>query len=318
MEKQKNSYSLYAGFKSRLKEDFSRNLKIAKKHRIHYFFLIPYAAIFIAFTVIPVIISVYLSFTYFNILEAPRFIGLQNYFTLFFNDNIFLTSLKNTLLFAAITGPIGYFLCLMLAWLINEFSRGTRTALTMLFYAPSISGNMYMIWALLFSGDSYGFINGYMLKLNLISTPIQFLQDENYIKTVIILAVLWMSLGTSFLSFIAGLQGIDRQYYEAGAIDGIKNRWQELWFITLPMMKPQLMFGAVMSITASFGIGDVVTNLVGFPSVNYSANTLALHLMDYGSIRMKMGYASAIAVVLFAMMVLSNKIVQKFLHKVGV
>lgn len=317
MEAKQTAGSLPARFLRRARRDFKSNLRQMKKHRVHYLLVAPFAILFITFTVIPVLMAMGLSFTYFNVLEPPRFIGLQNYFTMFFSDDIFLISLKNTLLFAVLTGPAGYLLCLLLAWLLNEVSRAQRTVLTLLFYAPSISGNMYMIWALLFSGDSYGYINGLLMKLGLISTPIQFLQDERYIKIVVIVAVMWMSLGTSFLSFIAGLQGIDRQYYEAGAIDGVRNRWQELWFITLPMMKPQLMFGAVMSITSAFGIGDVVTNLVGFPSVNYSANTLALHLNDYGNIRMKMGYACAIAVVLFAMMVLSNKLIQKLLSRVG-
>lgn len=253
-------------FRTRLKRDLRAQCRLAREHRVHYLLMLPYALVFFLFTVLPVIISIYLSFTYFNVLEPPRFIGLQNYFKLFFNDDLFLTAIRNTLVFAAITGPVSYFLCLMLAWLINELPAKPRAVLTLMFYAPSISGGMYMIWSLLFSGDSHGFINGFLLDMGLITKPIQFLKDEATINTVIIIVVLWMSLGASFLSFIAGLQGIDKQYYDAAAIDGVRNRWQELWFVTLPLMKPQLMFGAILSITGSFGIGDTIPTWWDIPA----------------------------------------------------
>lgn len=304
--------------KQKLKRDWKVQARLAKKHRIHYLFMAPFALVFITFTILPVIVSIYFSFTYFNVFEPPRFIGITNYIKLFFNDDIFMIAVKNTLLFAAITGPVSYIMCLLFAWVINELPHYPRTFMTLLLYAPSISGGMYMIWSILFSGDSQGYINGFLLNLGLIENPIVFLKDPDYMNGIIILVVLWQSLGTSFLSFIAGLQGIDRQYYDAAAIDGVKNRWQELWFVTLPLMKPQLMFGAVMSITASFGIGDVVTNLVGFPSVDYTSHTIINHLQDYGTIRFEMGYACAIATVLFLMMIICNKIIQKLLNKVGV
>ena len=134
---------------------------------------------------------------------------------------------------------------------------------------------------------------------------------------VVVLASLWTSMGVGFLSFVAGIKGVDDAQYEAGAIDGIKNRWQELWFITLPNMKPQLMFGAVMAITSSLSVGSVGDGLVGFPSPNYATHTIYNHLMDYGSIRMEMGYASAIAFVLFLLMIVANMLIQKLLSKVG-
>jgi multiple sugar transport system permease protein len=301
----------------RIKRDLKYQVALAKKHRMHYLFMAPYALIFIAFTILPVIISIVLSFTYFNILEPPHWVGLQNYYKLFFNDDLFMTAVRNTFVFAVITGPIGYMLCLMLAWLINELPPKQRALMTLLFYAPSISGGMYMIWSLLFTGDSYGLINGFLIKWGLINVPILFLKNEAYINVVIIIVILWMSLGTSFLSMIAGFQGIDKQYYEAAAIDGVKNRWQELWFVTLPLMKPQLLFSAVLSITGAFGIGDVITNLAGYPSVNNVALTLMNYLTDYGTIRFEMGYACAIATLLFIIMVLCNKGIQKILARVG-
>ena len=188
---------------------------------------------------------------------------------------------------------------------------------TLIFYAPSISGQVYLIWGTLFSGDSYGWVNGILLDFGLITKEIQWFQDADYVMPLCIVVALWTSLGTSFLSFIAGLQGIDRSMYEAGAVDGIRNRWQELWYITLPSMKPQLMFGAVMAITSAFGFGGVVTALCGFPSVDYAAHTIMHHLDDYGGQRFEVGYSSAIAVVLFAVMVGANMLVKKVLSKVG-
>lgn len=298
-------------------DDLKYKWNLAKKHKMQYLFMLPYLLIFTAFTVLPVVISIYLSFTYFNILESPKYIALENYFRLFVDDRIFVQSLKNTIVFAVITGPISYLISLFMAWLINDRKRYGRVFFTVLFYAPSLTGGLIAVMQIIFSGDTYGFLNAFLLRWGIVNDPILFLQDTRYINAIIIFVVLWGSLGAQFLSFIAGLQGIDQQYYEAGAIDGIRNRWQELWFITLPLMKPQLMFGAVLSITASFGIGDIINNLVGFPSTEYVAHTIVLHLFDYGSVRFEMGYASAIATLLFIIMITTNKAVQKLISKVG-
>lgn len=292
-------------------------IKQIKKHKVSYFFIAPFMIIFIIFTVIPVLLSLGLSFTYYNILEPPKFIGFQNYLNLLLADDVFLIAVKNTFLLAAITGPIGFFAALLFAWLINELKPKMRAFATLIFYAPTISGQVYLIWSIMFSGDAYGYINGFLMKLGIIKEPIQWLTDPKYMMWVIVLVILWMSLGTGFLSFIAGLQGIDKTLYEAGYVDGIRNRWQELWYITLPSMKPQLMFGAVMSITQSFAVYEVTVALAGFPSTDYAATTVVTHLMDYGSVRFEMGYASAIATILFLSMVITNKIVQSMLKKVG-
>lgn len=288
-----------------------------KKNKMAYIFLAPYFILFLVFTVAPVIVSMALSFTYFNILEPPQFIGLDNYLRLFLEDSQFLQALKNTFVYAIIVGPIGYFISLFVAWFINELSPKIRAIVVLLFYAPSISGTVYLIWKLMFSSDSYGYLNGTLLKLGIIDRAINWLQNPKYILGIVIIVGLWMSLGTSFLAFVAGLQGIDRSLYEAGAVDGIKNRWQELWYITLPSMKPQLMFGAVMSITSAIGVSDIATNIAGLPSVQDAALTWVNHLIDYGWIRFEMGYASAIATVLFLTMVGINKFVQRLLRKIG-
>ncbi|MEI2395509.1 MULTISPECIES: carbohydrate ABC transporter permease [Paenibacillus] len=287
----------------------------ANKHS--YILMAPYMLLFAVFTVLPVLVSVVLSFTYFNMLEFPKFIGWQNYTRLFLEDDVFLIALKNTLLFAVITGPISYIACFVFAWIINELSPKLRAVMTLVFYAPSISGNVYFIWLMIFSGDRYGIMNGLLLKFGFILEPIQWLKTEGYIMPIIILVQLWLSLGTGFLTFIAGLQTVDGTLYEAGAVDGIKNRWQELWYITLPSMRPQLMFGAVIQITTAFAVADVSIALAGFPSVNYAAETIVTHLIDFGTTRFEMGYASAIATVLFFIMVGTNLVVQKLLRKVG-
>ncbi len=295
----------------------SELLKQMRKSKISYAMLSPYLLLFMLFTLLPVLSAVFLSFTYYNFLEAPTFIFLSNYQKLFLADEIFLTALKNTLLIAVITGPLSYAICFLLAWAINDFSPIVRAILTTVFYAPSISGAVYMIWQLIFSSDSYGIINSLIMNLGFKNEPILWLQDSKYVLAVVIIVSLWLSLGTSFLAFIAGLQGIDRSLFEAGTVDGITNRWQELWYITLPSMKPQLMFGAIMQISSSFGVGEVSQNLAGLPSVDYAAHTLVNHITDYGNVRFEMGYASAIATILFIMMVGTNKLVQTLLNKLG-
>ena len=286
------------------------------KNKKSYLFLLPFGLIFMLFTVIPVLVSISLSFSHYNMLSPARFSGWENYIKLL-NDEIFIIALKNTLLFALITGPIGYLASFFMAWLINEQGRAMRVILTFIFYAPSLSGQLYIVWQILFSGDSYGYANGFLMSAGLINEPVQWLTDPAYMVPVVIVVMLWMSLGTSFLVFIAGLQTLPKSHFEAALVDGIKNRWQELWYIVLPQMKPQLMFGAVMAITNSFTIFDQITNLVGFPSTDYAAHTIVAHLVDYGVIRFEMGYASCIATVLFLIMVGCNKGVQRLLQKVG-
>ena len=289
----------------------------AGKNRIAYLFLAPFFILFFIFTVVPVIISLFLSLTAYNMLQPPRFIGIGNYLRLFFSDDTFFLALRNTIVYAIITGPAGYIASFLVAWFINEMSPRIRSVIILLFYAPSISGTVYMIWKLIFSNDAYGYVNGILMRLGIIDAPILWLQSEKYVLTVVILVALWLSLGTSFLAFVAGLQGVDRSLYEAAAIDGVRNRWQEMWFVTLPSMRPQLMFGAVMSITGAFSVGDLTANLAGMPSVKYAAHMIVNHMVDYGTIRFEMGYASAIATVLFLLMVGTNKIVQSALKKIG-
>lgn len=292
-------------------------IKNIKKSKHYYILMAPFAILFFTFTVIPVFMSLGISFSYFNLLEAPKFVGFDNYIKLFLEDDVFIIALKNTLILAVVTGPISYLMAFVFAWLINELGPKLRSFLTLIFYAPSISGNAFLMWLLIFSGDLHGYANSFLINYGFIDNPIQWLKDPQYIMLVIIIVQLWLSLGVSFLAFIAGLQSVDKTLYEAGAIDGIRNRWQELWYITLPSMKPQLMFGAVMQITTSLAIAEVSMQLVGFPSVQYAGHTIVTHLIDYGTVRYDLGYASAIATVLFIIMISTNLIVRQILRKIG-
>jgi len=300
------------------KHNFSVAIKKMKRSKMCYAFLAPYAIIFFLFYVAPVAVSIFFSFTYYNILESPRFLGLDNYISLILEDDIFLTSIKNTLVIAVVTGPLGYIASFLFAWLINELPRWVRSVAVIIFYAPSIAGAACLsIFSVFFRGDAYGQVNAFLMNLGIIDTPILWFINPTYMLPICMVVILWMSLGSGFLSFVAGLQGVDRSQFEAGYMDGVKNRWQELWYITLPNMKPMLMFGAVMSITQAFSVYDVTVTLCGNPSTDYAARTIVTHLVDYGFTRFEMGYACAIATILFLMMILCNKAIQNLLRRVG-
>ena len=296
---------------------FQWTLHEMKRNWVAYLMLAPYYLIFLTFTIIPVFVSLFISFTDFNMLETPNFLLFQNYTRLFVDDDIFIIAIQNTMIFAAITGPVSYIMSFLVAWFINELSPKIRALVTLVFYAPNLAGSVYLIWQVAFSADSYGYVNGLLLYLDMIDTPVDWFHNASYVMPLCIVVALWTSLGTSFLAFIAGLQGLDRSLFEAGAVDGVKNRWQELWYITLPSMKPMLLFGAIQAITGSFGFGGIVTALAGFPSVDYAAHTITHHLDDYGGARFEIGYASAIATVLFIIMVGANGLVNKLLSKLG-
>jgi multiple sugar transport system permease protein len=288
-----------------------------KRNKVSYFFLAPFLTFFTFFTIIPILTSIGLSFTYYNILETPRFIGLSNYRLLFVDDDIFLKAIGITLKFAVVTGPVGYVMAFLLAWLISQIPIKYRFFYTLCFYTPSITSAVAMsvVWLYLFAGDRKGLINYWALQLGILDEPFLFLQNVNSIVPVIIIVSLWMSMGIGFLAFLAGLQNVPTDLYEAGAIDGIKYRWQQLWYITIPAVKPQLLFGAVLQVVFSLQVFDVSVQLVGIPSPLYAGHTILTHLFDYAFIKFEMGYASAISVVLFCMMVGLNRLIFKWLGR---
>ena len=265
--------------------------------------------LFVLFVLAPVAQSIFYSFTNFDLLKRNDFVGFNNYKQLFLNDEIFLLALKNTMIFACIAGPVSYIMSFIMAWVLNDMKG--RTVFALAFYAPSITSGaaMGVIWTYFFSSDSYGLINNVLLKFGIISSPILWNQSVDLILPVCIFIQIWMSMGTGFLVFMAGLQNANQELYEAGAIDGIKGRFAELFYITLPQMKPQLLFGAINTISGSFGVFDVITSFAGFPTPNYAGHTLVAHIFDYAFVRYEMGYASAVSVVLFLITFLFGKAV---------
>lgn len=278
-----------------------------------YLMVAPFLIMFFVFTVLPIAVSVCLSFFNYDMISMPKFNGFENYMRMFMYDDVFPITVKNTLIFAVIAGPIGFCLSFILAWFVNDFSPMVRTLLSFMFYAPSLVGNAYFIWQVLFSGDTYGYLNSLLLSVGFITEPVQWLKTEQYIMPIIIIVQLWQSMGISFLANISGLQNVNRELYESGSIDGIRNRWQELIYITVPSMQHMLLFSAVMQIQSSFSVSAIAIQLVGFPSIGYAGDTIVSHLTDVGTVRYELGYASAIAVILFAMMALTRIIVGKIL-----
>ena len=299
----------------------SKNNKIKKnfdrQDLANYLLLAPFDLLFLLFTVIPIISSVILSLFDFDMINFPSFAAFDNYRRMFVEDKNFLAVLKNTVILAVITGPLGFLLSFVLAWFLNEFKPITRTILSFMFYAPSLVGNAYFIWQVAFSNDSYGYINSLLLSLGAISEPVKWLKDASYVMPIVVIVQLWQGMGVSFLANISGLQNINDEMYEAGSIDGIRNRWQELWYITLPSMKNMLMFSAVMQIASAFSISAIPKALAGYPSVNNSVDTIVSYLVDVGNVKYELGYASAISVLLFAMMFLTRTLVSKLLNKTG-
>ena len=277
----------------------------------------PFVIFFFIFTIVPIFSSIFFSLTSYDMISAPHFVGLDNYRRLIANDPDFMVTVKNTFVFAVVAGPLGFLLAFLLAWLVNEFTPTIRAFLSFMFYAPSLVGNAYFIWQVAFSGDSYGYINSLLLSLGIITEPIVWLKNATFLMPIIIIVQLWQSMGVSFLANISGLQNVSRDMYEAGAIDGIRNRWQELWYITLPGMKHMLLFSAVMQIAGSFSISGIVEQLAGYPTVNYAADTIVSYLSDVGNVKYEMGYASALSVVLFVMMIVTRGVTNKLLNKTG-
>jgi multiple sugar transport system permease protein len=278
---------------------------------------LPFLVLFFVFTILPILSSVVLSFTDFDAVSMPKFVGLENYFRMFTSDEVLPTALKNTVLFAVFIGPFGFALSFFLAWIINEFGKSARSILSFLFYSPALVGNAYYIWQIMFSGDSYGYANSILMSFGIVTEPIQWFRNEQYVFVIIVLIQLWLSMGVSFLANIAGLQNIDDELYEAGAIDGIKTRWHELWYITLPSMKSILLFGIVMQIQSAFSVSAIPMALAGYPSVNHSVDTILSHLQDVGAERFEMGYASAISVLLFVLIIITKNVLTKFVNSVG-
>ena len=289
--------------------------KFLNKHSV-FVLLFPYALLFVLFIILPTVAAIALSFTDFNTIQFPDFVGAKNYISLFTNDSVFMQKvLPNTVVYAVFTGIGGYILSFLLAWMLAQLTRPVRTFLTIIIYAPSMTGGVMLatIWTVIFNGDKSGYLNALLLKLGFIEQPVAWAQSDKYLLPIMIIVTLWSSMGIGFLAMLSGITNGNTELYEAGYIDGIKNRFQELFMITIPSMKPQMMFAAVMQIAASFAIGNVGKILCGFPSTNYSVHTIVNHIEDYGRVRYEMGYAAAISFMLTVVMILTRNVITKLL-----
>ncbi len=275
-------------------------------------FLTPYVMLFFTFIIIPVIIAIALSFTYFNTIETPDYVGLRNYIELLTRDEVFMQYvLPNTIKFAFIVGPVGYIMSFLLAWMLAQIPHRPRTLLAIILYSPSMTAGVAMtvVWTVLFSGNSTGYLNSILINWGFIEQPIQFLQSPDYLMNIMILVSLWGSMGVGFLAMLAGILNIDQSLYEAAYVDGMKNRWQEIFYITIPSMKPQMLFGAVMAVVGTFTVGAIGVQLSGAnPTPQYAGQLMVNHIEDYGFIRYLMGYASAVSVVLLILIYSISKV----------
>lgn len=280
-----------------------------------YIFLLPYLLLFVTFIVVPIAIAIGLSFTDFNTIQSPNFVGFMNYINLFTQDSIFMQKvLPNTVTFALIVGPGGYALAFLLAWAISQLTKKPRTVLALIFYSPSLTQGvaMQVMWRQLFLGESYGYINAILIDLGILNEPRLWLTDGVTLLPIMIIVGLWSSMGVGFLAMLAGIMNADDELYEAGAIDGIKNRFQEMIYITIPTMKPQMLFGAVMAITNTFNNGALGVQLSGTnPTPLYAGQLIVNHIEDYGFIRFEMGYAATVSVALLLIITVFSKVASK-------
>lgn len=300
---------------NKVKTTKKRKLTLNARFNLYgYAFMLPFFLLFFLFTIIPVFVAFFQSFTRYDMINPAEFVGLNNYKLLLMDDDIFITAMKNTMIFACITGPLCFLLSFFIAWTINQMK--CRTIYALGFYAPSVLSSIAIsvVWMYFFSGDRYGLINNILINIGLISTPIQWTTDSNYVLWVIILVQVFMGMGTNFLVFLAGFQNLSKELSEAGKIDGIKNRWEDLRYIIFPQMKPQLLFGAINATVAAFGVFDIAVSVAGLPSPNYAGHTIVTHLYDYAFIRFEMGYASCIAVILFLITFLFGRVVMRALR----
>ncbi len=280
-----------------------------------YIFLLPYVILFAVFIIVPIAIAIGLSFTDFNTIQSPNFVGFMNYINLLTQDSIFMQYvLPNTVTFALIVGPGGYALSFLLAWAIAQLTRVPRTVLTLIFYSPSLTAGtaMAVLWKIIFSGETYGYLNAVLLDWGFINEPVLWLTRADTLLPIMIIVGLWSSMGTGFLAIVAGIMNADDELYEAGAIDGIKNRFQEMIYITIPTMKPQMLFAAVMAIVNTFNNGAIGVQLSGSnPTPGYAGQLIVNHIDDYGFIRFEMGYAAAISVALLLIITVFSKVATK-------
>ena len=292
-----------------------------KGNRTTVIFLAPYVLMFFVFIVLPILVAIVFSFTYYNGVSKPEFVGLDNYIYLFTQDSVFMRKiLPNTLLFALIVGPGGYILSFILAWILSQIQKLPRTILALIIYSPSMTSGIAMtvLWKIIFSGDEQGYLNAILLDLNVITEPIQWLQSPEYLMPVMVIVTLWSSMGIGFLAMLSGLLNVDKEQYEAAYLDGVSNRVQEIFYITIPNMKSQMLFGAVMAIVGAFSAGAIGVQLSGSNPTPQNAGQLVVnHIEDYGILRKELGMSAALSVILLIIVYIFNRLFTRFFREKG-
>ena len=292
-----------------------------KGNRTTVIFLAPYVLMFFVFIVLPIVVAMVFSFTYYNGVSKPEFVGLSNYVYLFTQDSVFMRKiLPNTLLFAIIVGPGGYILSFILAWILSQITKLPRTILALIIYSPSMTSGVAMtvLWKIIFSGDEQGYLNAILLDMNIIAEPIQWLQSPEYLMPVMIIVTLWSSMGIGFLAMLSGLLNVDKEQYEAAYLDGVSNRIQEIFYITIPNMKSQMLFGAVMAIVSAFSAGAIGVQLSGSNPTPQNAGQLVVnHIEDYGILRKELGMSAALSVILLIIVYIFNRLFTRFFREKG-
>jgi multiple sugar transport system permease protein len=289
-----------------------RTFKKASRKKIYdniagYAFIAPALIGFLSFTLFPVIAAFFIGFLDWDILTPPKWVGFDNYITLF-KDEVFLISLKNTVMWVIYYVPASIAVSLALALAMNMPLRGI-SAFRTIFYIPVISPLLAvaLLFVWLYNPD-FGLIN-FMLSLAGIE-PIMWLTSETLALPSIAIMAVWKNAGWNMLIFLAALQGIPKHLYEAADLDGA-TKWQKFWSVTFPLLTPATFFIVIMSFIGAFQVfGEIYVMTNGGPG--YSTHTLAYYLWANAFKFNKMGYAGAISMIMFLLILLVTLVQNRF------
>ncbi len=277
-----------------------------------YLFLSPALLVFSVFVLYPIVAVVYYSFTDYSIVTPPVWVGLRNYQELV-KDPIFWQSLSHSFTYLLVM-PTLVFLCIILAIVVNRKLPGINVFRAM-YYIPVISGSIAVgiAWRLML--DTNGLLSSLLLSLGMIQEPIQWLSEPSYTLTICMLLTIWLGLGHYMMIFLAGLQNIPEELYDAAMIDGC-NAWQKHWHVSLPGLRPQVTFVAVISSLAALQVFNEIYILTGgLGGILNSASTIVFYLWRSAFVLQHAGYASAVAMVLLVITLAFSVIYVRILER---
>ena len=281
-----------------MKKSFFTRLNEAKWS---YIFVAPAVLLFFIFVVGPLITSFYWSFTEYDAIHAPKWVGLDNYKNIFFNDPRFWKSIRNTIFYTLGVIPPVVVLSLLLAIAVDQQIR-FKNFFKVIYFIPSVTSviALSVIWKWLFAGEKYGLINHILIRVGL--QPVDWLMSPVWTLPAIMIMSIWAGLGYNMILFLAGLQTIPKTVYEAADIDGA-NVFDKFWHITLPLLKPFTVFVVIIGFITSFQVFERIYIMTqsefGIGGVLDSALTVVAYLYDMGFRKFKMGYASALGYIIF-------------------